>query len=220
MLKTSFTAITAASLLASAGAIAATPTQTFDGLAGSRTYNTDGNVEMNGMSVTAKGRIGGDLEMNGATVDGEAEVGGDLFLNGASVEFTGSVGGAAEVNGAGITLNGDFLGPIEVNAARARLRGRYIGPVELNVGRGVLAGSFSQPVQVIGESDNRNDRSRIIVEGELASGGSICAHEVRFEDGAVLGEVLTVRADSEPVLPESIPADRVDFTDRDGADCD
>ena len=212
-----------ASTLLAAPPASALPRQSVDGLAPSRTFDTDGHVEMNGMSVSATGRVGGDLEMNGANIKGDVEVGGALFLHGASIDFEGRVVGASSVNGANIDLVGDFLGPVEINGAWISLGGRFTDEVVLRAARAELAGGFSQPVTVHGEDNSGpfgRRGSRIEIDGELASGGAICAHEVTFGSQARLGDLLVIRADAEPELPDGVDPARVRFTDRDGRSCD
>ena len=75
LVRTAALSSTLAVLLASAAA--AQRVERFDGAAGVKEVDADNSVEMNGVSVTARGRIGGDLELNSAAADGNAEVGGD-----------------------------------------------------------------------------------------------------------------------------------------------
>ena len=72
--------LAAAALSLTAGCVQAQsgPTTTFDGIAGSRNVDTDGNVEMNGAAISLSGRVGGWVEMNGGAVDVDARIGGDL----------------------------------------------------------------------------------------------------------------------------------------------
>ncbi|WP_440959770.1 hypothetical protein ACFELO_06730 [Oceanicaulis sp. LC35] len=202
------------------------PTTTFDGLAGRRTVDTDGNVEMNGAAITLEGRVGGWVEMNGASVDVRAQIGGDLEANGASVDVSGQVAGRSEINAGSADLEGIYLGPVEVNAGNAHLDGRYAQSVHANAGSMTLHGDHAAPVYFAGAGRDRSflgrersDRSRLIIEGHLAAGGEVCAHEVIFERGATLGDILRVRADSTPDLPAGIEADMIDFTPRNGDDC-
>lgn len=197
----------------------------FNGLVGTYDADTDGNLEMNGTAVTATGRIGGDLVMNGASVDVDAEIGGDMELNGAGIEMQGSVGGSSLVNGAGVSLDGRFAGPVEVNAAGVSLAGTYEGPVDLHVGGAELEGVFARPVTLVGEGNGgwfrrRGNRTEVKISGELQAGGSICAHEVRFQSGARLGATLRIEADSRPDIPDGIESGLVDFVERSGQTCE
>ena len=207
-----------------ASAAAAQGLETFDGIAGVKEVDTDNSVEMNGVSVTARGRIGGDLELNAATADGEAQVGGDLEMNAASAEFSGRVTGDALVNAAGATLDGEFLGSTEVNAGRATLRGRYAGPVTMNGGRAEFEGAFASPVTFTGDGEGglfrRGDRSHVVLAGEFASGGSICAHQVVVSAGASFGEPLTVRADAPPRFEDGADQDGIIYEERTEGRCD
>ena len=202
------------------------PTTTFDGLAGRRSVDTDGNVEMNGAAITLEGRVGGWVEMNGASVDVRADIGGNLEANGASVEIEGQVTGASEINAGSAELDGVFLGPIELNAGNARLDGRYAQTLRANAGSMTLRGDHAAPVFFAGAGRDRTflgrertDRSRLTIEGHLAAGGEVCAHEVVFERDATLGDILHVRADSRPDLPSGVSSDMIDFTPRDGDEC-
>lgn len=201
-------------------------TTTFDGLAGSRTVNTDGNVSMNGAAVTLEGRIGGWVEMNGASVDVDAQIGGHLEANGASVEIRGQVGGHSEINGGHVELNGIFTGPIELNAANAELRGRFASRLEANAASIELLGDHAAYVTVSGQGRERSflgrkreDRSRIVIGGHLAEGGALCAHEVRFNRGASVGGALRIVADERPDLPEGLNASLVSYEPRNGERC-
>jgi len=226
MVRTSLGAVLSVVMLT--GCVQATegPTTTFDGLAGSRTVDTDGNVEMNGAAITLEGRVGGWVEMNGASVDVRAEIGGDLEANGASVEIDAQVTGASEINAGSADLEGVYLGPVEVNAGNANLDGRYAQTLRANAGSMTLSGDHAAPVYFAGAGRDRNflgrarsDRSRLILEGHLAAGGDVCAHEVILERGASLGDVLRVRADSMPDLPSGLNADMVVYEPRNGEDC-
>ncbi|PWE17204.1 hypothetical protein DDZ18_05790 [Marinicauda salina] len=216
------TVLLAAALAASFGTAHAR-NQSFDGIAGVIDTDTDGNVEMNGVSVTVRGRVGGWVDLNGASVDVEADVGGDVDLNGASVEFTGSAGGRTEVNAGGTTLDGTFSGPVEVNAGRATLRGVYEGPVEINMGSVRLEGRFAAPVEIRGEGRGglfrRGDRSRVEVSGPLEQGGRICAHEVEFGWGASVGGELLVIADSPPEFVDGETLEGVRYEPREDERC-
>ena len=48
-----------------------------------------------------------------------------------------------------------------------------------------------------------------MLAGEFASGGAICAHELRVTAEATFGEPPTVRADSKPVLETGADADGI-----------
>lgn len=226
MMRMSLSAVLGAMMLT--GCVQATdgPTMTFDGLAGRRNVDTDGNVVMNGAAITLEGRVGGWAEMNGASVDVRADIGGDLEANGASVEIDGQVTGASEINAGSAELDGVFLGPVELNAGNARLDGHYAQTLRANAGALTLRGDHAAPVFFAGAGRDRNflgrersDRSRLTVDGHLAAGGEVCAHEVIIERGASLGDVLHVRADSRPDLPSGVSAEMIDFTPRDGDDC-
>jgi len=226
MVRTSMTAFV--SVMALTACVQADNGQplTFDGLTGSRTVNTDGNVSMNGASVSLEGQVGGWVEMNGASVDVDARIGGDLEANGASVEIYGQVNGASEINGGSVTLDGVFVGPIELNAARARVEGQFASQLTANAGGLTLAGDHAAPVEISGQGRDRTlfgrarqDTSWVEVEGHLAAGGRVCAHEVRFGRNATLGDVLHVEADEPPRLPEGVNPDQVVYTPRDGGTC-
>lgn len=226
MVRMCVTAALGAALMAGCVQAYDGPTTTFDGLAGRRSVDTDGNVQMNGAAITLEGRVGGWVEMNGASVDVRADIGGDLEANGASVEIEGQVTGASEINAGSAQLEGVFLGPVEVNAGNARLDGRYAQTLTVNAGALTLRGDHAAEVHFAGAGRDRSflgreraDRSRFTLEGHLAAGGEVCAHEVIFEAGATLGDVLRVRADSEPELPSGIPGELIAFTPRNGESC-
>lgn len=212
-------ALAAAAALA-AGAASA-QTSSFDGIVGVFDQGADGNLEMNGVSITAAGPVGGWLEMNGATIDVDADVVEWMELNGANVEMRGSVGGWSEVNAGNADIEGAFQGPVEVNAGSVRLAGVYADTVEVAAGRTELAGVFNAELDVRGEGREglfrRSDRSELVVSGTINAPARLCGHVVSFR-GATLNAEISVRADREPDLSE-VDAARVSFTPRDGGEC-
>lgn len=205
-----FTA-TAAALLATACVQAQNgPTTTFDGLAGSRTVDTDGNVEMNGAAITLNGRVGGYVEMNGAAVDVDAEIGGSLEANGGAVSLTGRFNGDVEVNGGAVDLDGTFAEGFRVNAGALEFEGEATGPVAI-AGSGRNRSWFGR---------ERADRSEVEINGVLAEGGRICAHEVTFGSNASLGAPLTVIADDAPRYRDGFDSSLIAYQPRNGERCD
>jgi hypothetical protein len=203
------------------------PTTTFDGLAGSRTVDTDGNVEMNGAAITLRGRVGGWVMMNGASVDVDADIGGDLEANGGSVEIRGSVGGDSEANGGAVSLTGEFAGDVYVNGGAIAFRGGFASGFRANGGSIDFEGRAYAPVDIAGSGRNRTwfgreraDRSEVRINGELAAGGRICAHEVSFGRGAELGARVTVIADESPRYRDGFDDSLVDYQPRNGERCD
>ncbi len=203
------------------------PTSTFDGLAGSRNVNTDGNVEMNGAAISLEGRVGGYVEMNGAAVDVDAQIGGDLEANGGAVEIRGSVRGESLINGGAVEMRGRYDGPVEVNGGAVEFNASFGEGFRVNAGAFEFNGEANGPVAVAGSGNNRSwtgrrraDRSEVEINGTLAGGGQICAHEVRFGRDAVVSQPLTVIADEEPDYAEGFDASQITFEPRDGASCD
>ena len=203
------------------------PTTTFDGIAGSRDVDTDGNVVMNGAVVSLSGRVGGDVEMNGASVDVDAEVGGDLEANGGAVEIRGSVDGESLVNGGAVSLRGDYTGSVVANGGAVDFRGTFADGFLINAGVFEFSGEASAPVNVAGSGRERSmfgrsrgDRSEIEINGTLGAGGQLCAHEVKFGSGAQLGGPLTVIADEEPRYASGFDSSLVTYRRREGQRCD
>ncbi len=203
------------------------PTTTFDGLAGSRNVDTDGNVEMNGAAITLKGRVGGWVEMNGAAVDVDADVGGDLEANGGAVDIRGSVDGESLVNGGAVSLRGDYGGMVVANGGAVDLDGSFENGFRINAGNLEFDGEANSPVEVAGQGNNRSmfgreraDRSEIEINGTLAAGGQLCAHEVSFGSRAQVNGPLTVIADDEPRYASGFDSSQISFLQRDGARCD
>ncbi|MGJ3230435.1 MAG: hypothetical protein ACFE0P_01400 [Oceanicaulis sp.] len=196
----------------------------FDGLVGSRTVDTDGDVEMNGVAVTLRGRVGGDVEMNGASVDMRADVGGDVEANGASAELDGDIRGRTLVNAGSARLMGGYTGPVEVNAGAAELRGSFNRELLVRAGRVDFQGDAAAPVRFLGDGArhgwrDRGDDSKVRVRGALHAGGTICAHEVRFEPNARVLAPLTVISDDAPLFETGFDASNVRHEPRQG-DCD
>lgn len=218
-----FTAMGVFALALSACVQEQTPERTsFDGLAGTRTVDTDGDVEMNGVSVTLRGRVGGDVEMNGASVDLRADVDGDAEANGASAELDGDFRGRTLVNAGSASLNGRYSGPVEVNAGAAELRGVFNDALVVRASRVNFRGDAAAPVRLIGEGARygwREDSasSRVRVRGVLSAGGTICAHKVSFTSGARVGAPLAVIADSAPEFAPGFDPVHVTYQPREGA---
>ena len=207
---------------------AASPqTQTFDGLVGHIEADTNGDVEMNGAAVTLSGRVGGNAVLNGGSVDVDATIAGSLEANGGSVEIDGSVAGASLVSAGWADLRGAHAGPVAVNAGSANLSGAFASGFTANIGAIDFEGDAQAPVVISGQGrqggwfrSGDGDRSRVLIDGMLAQGGSICAHEVTFGPGARLGAPIDIRADSRPDLPSGLDAALVSFTPRDNERCD
>lgn len=203
------------------------PTTSFDGLAGSRNVDTDGNVEMNGAAISLAGRVGGWVEMNGGAVEVDARIGGDLEVNGGAVDVSGSVGGRTLINGGAVELEGSFTGPVELNAGAAELTGMFSDGFTASVGALEFHGEASAPVVINGSGNGRNwrgqrrgDRSEVEINGRLPGGASICAHEVRFGASASFSGPIEVFADSEPEFAEGVDTSRVVYTQRAEPTCD
>lgn len=225
-MKRIFTAAGAAALTMSLTACvqAQSPERTsFDGLVGSQSVDIDGDVEMNGMAVSLEGRVGGNAIMNGAAVDVDARIGGDLEANGGAADIEGSVGGTTLVNAGAAELTGSFSGPVEINAGAAELSGFFQEGFVATAGALEFSGEARGPVRIMGSGRQRGmfgrrdgDRSRVEISGDLQAGGDVCAHEVRFTDGARVGGPLTIEADSQPDYPAGFDASNISFTPRQG----
>ncbi|MCP2670126.1 hypothetical protein NHF40_04200 [Maricaulaceae bacterium EIL42A08] len=227
MMKPLMTAGVAALLATACVQAQSGPTSTFDGLAGSRNVNTDGNVEMNGAAISLEGRVGGYVEMNGAAVDVDAQIGGDLEANGGAVEIRGSVRGESLVNGGAVSMTGRYDGPVEVNGGAVDFDGSFGEGFSVNAGAFEFSGEAEGPVTVAGSGNNRNwmgrrrgDRSEIEINGTLSAGGQLCAHEVEFGRDAVVYEPLTVIADEEPRYADGFDASQITFVQREDSRCD
>ncbi len=221
--------LAAAALSLTAGCVQAQsgPTTTFDGIAGSRNVDTDGNVEMNGAAISLSGRVGGWVEMNGGAVDIDARIGGDLEVNGGAADVTGSVAGSTLVNGGAVELSGSFAGPVELNAGAAELTGDFAEGLTATIGALEFAGEARGGVVIKGSGRERNwrgqlrgDRSEVEINGRLPGGASICAHEVTFGADASFAGPITVLADSPPVFASGVDDSQVRYTAREGERCE
>ncbi|MEQ8405213.1 MAG: hypothetical protein RKE49_08950 [Oceanicaulis sp.] len=193
----------------------------FDGLVSSQTLDTDGDVDMNGVAVTLRGRVGGDVEMNGASVDMRADVDGDVEANGASAELDGDIRGRTLVNAGSARIMGGYDGPVEVNAGAADLRGAFNDALLVRAGRIDFRGDAAGPVRIEGDGKNhgwrdRGDDSQVRIRGALHAGGSICAHEVQFDASARVLAPLDVTADAEPGYAPGFDASNIRYTPRQG----
>ena len=184
------------------------------GMVASRNIDVTGDAEFSGMIVRADGRVGRDLDLAGATVRANMEVGGNLTAAGARVNFRGSVAGDSEIATASGNLDADFQGDLIIAAARITIDGRVGGRLEANTARIHLRGDFEGPVLLIGEGTEKSGRA--IISGHLAQGGTICATEIEFRNGAIVDGELRIISESRP---ENFDGN-YEFESLNGRDCD
>ncbi|WP_019961818.1 hypothetical protein [Woodsholea maritima] len=213
-----------ASIMTGAVAISAhAQDSSFDGLAGHVEENVNGNMEMNGASVSFTGRVTGDLIMNGAAVSAEATVLGNVDLNGGSVSFEGNVAGSSTINSGALTLQGQFAGPVEIQAGAATLDGDFAEALSINAGKVELDGRYAGPIRIYTEANSgflhRRDRSRVTLKGDYARGGEVCSYEVRLDDNIRIGGPLVIMATERPDVPSGVNPDLITFTDQPEGGC-
>jgi hypothetical protein len=212
-------------LIAAAGLAAAACTSSEHGPADNRSYegagmfatkrlDHSGSASLEGMMVSADGRVGRNLTLAGANVRSSADVGGDLEMAGANLRFTGSVGGRSEIAGASIRLNADFTGPVEIAGANIRLDGTVENTLNVDMARLEIVGEVLGPVDIRGHDDRRG--GRVIIRGRLAEGGFICAGRVDIRDSARLEGEFRIISDDEP---RNMPASGA-YEDRRGRECE
>ncbi|MEE2524935.1 hypothetical protein V0U79_01035 [Hyphobacterium sp. HN65] len=235
-------------LAASAVALAASPAfaqnqnVSMSGIVVDYSGEVSGDGDFSGATVEVSGTFGRDLEVSGASVEVDANVGEDLEASGGAVEVSGTVGGDAEISGGAVDIDLQVSGRSDISggAIDVTRNSSFAGDVEISVGAMEFAGHAQSDLdiefgdmdftgQVDGVADfrghnregffRRRDRSEVEISGTLASGGEICAHEVRFMDGAQVNGPLTVRADSEPEYASGFDASNVTYVDRDGERC-
>jgi hypothetical protein len=235
-------------LAASVAALAASPalgqsqSVSMSGIVVEYSGDVTGDGDFSGATVEVSGTFGGDLEVSGASVDINATVGDDLEASGGAVEIAGSVGGDAEISGGAVDIDLDVTGRSEISGGAIDIYRDSVfnGATEISVGAMEFAGhAMSELVVRFGDLEfsgradgvvdfegnsregifRRRDRSEIEISGVLDSGGSICAHEVRFLEGAEVNGPLTVHADEAPDYASGFDASNVNFVMRERERC-
>lgn len=201
-----------------------------------------GDGEFSGATVEVSGTFGGNLEVSGAAVEINAEVGEDIEASGGAVEVSGSVGGNAEISGGAVDINiqvagrseisggaidvssgSVFTGDAEISAGALDFAGHALSGLQIRFGDMEFSGRADQAIDFEGNNREgffrRRDRSEIEISGLLASGGMICAHEVRFLEGAEVNGPLTVLADEEPDYAAGFDAANIIYVQRERESC-
>lgn len=229
-------------ILSAAPVLAQSQNVSMSGIVVEYSGEVSGDGDFSGATVEVRGSFGRDLEVSGASVEINADVGEDLEASGGAVDVSGTVGGNAEISGGAIDIDLEVTGSSEISggAIDVARSATFTGYVEISVGAMDFGGhamsdldiefgdmEFSGRVDGMADFQGHNregffrrrDRSEIEVSGTLESGGEICAHEVRFMDGAQVSGPLTVRADSEPEYAPGFDASNITYVDRDGERC-
>lgn len=201
-----------------------------------------GSGEFSGATVEVTGTFGGDLEVSGAAVEINAEIGEDLEASGGAVEVSGAVGGNAEISGGAVEVNLQVAGRAEISggavevssgsvftgdaviaAGALEFTGHAMSGLQVRFGDMEFSGRADQAVDFEGNNREgifrRRDRSEIEISGVLAAGGMICAHEVRFLEGAEVNGPLTILADAAPDYVAGFDASSITYTQRERESC-
>lgn len=213
-----------ASIMTGALAVSAhAQNSSFDGLAGHVEEDVNGDMEMNGASVSFTGRVTGDLIMNGAAVTAEATVLGNVDLNGGSVNFEGNVAGDSVVNSGALTMSGQFAGPVTIQAGAVTLDGDFAEALSIDAGKVDLDGRYAGLIRIYAEANSgfihRRDRSRVTLKGDYASGGEVCSYEVRLDENIRLGGPLLIMTTERPDVPSGVDASLITFEDQPQGGC-
>lgn len=232
----------AASALMGESALAQSNSVEMSGIVVDWSGNVDGDGEFSAAAIDVNGTFGGNLVLSGAAIDARADVGGRLTADGGAIDFEGAVTGEAEFNAGAVEIEGEFGSDVEINAGAADINrgstfagdveiaagaldfsGRVEGRLTVEVGDAEFDGVAMSPVEINAERRSgmfrRRDRSEITIAGRLEAGGSLCAHEVIFENGAIVGGTLTILADEEPDYPSDFDASNVRFEARGDREC-
>lgn len=232
----------ACSVLAASPALAQSQNVSMSGITVDYSGDVTGSGSFSGATVDVSGSFGRNLEVSGAAVDIDAEVGGDLEASGGAISIFGSVAGDAELSGGAVEIDLQIGGVTEISGGAVEVSARSVmtGDTEIAVGALDFAGHAMSRLDIDfgdmefsgiadGEVDfqgssreglfRRRDRSEIEIRGVLNAGGEVCAHNVRFMEGAEVNAPLTVLADSPPDYPDGFDAGNITYVERDRARC-
>lgn len=241
-MKFMFLTAVAATALIGESALAQTQSVDMSGIVVDYSGEVSGDGDFSAAAIDVDGSFGGNLTLSGAAIDARADVGGRLMADGGAIDFRGRVTGNAEFNGGAVDIDAEFGSDVEINAGAAEIdrgsifagdveiaagalhfSGRVEGHLNAEVGDAEFDGTAVGPVEINAERRrgmfNRRDRSEVTIAGRLESGGSVCAHEVNFEDSAFVGVTLTVTADEEPDYPNGFDTSNIRFVAREGGEC-
>lgn len=242
MTKSLFLLTASAAVLLASPALAQSQNVSMSGVTVDYSGDVAGNGEFSGATVDVSGSFGGDLEVSGAAVEINAVIGADLEASGGAVELSGSVGGNAEISGGAVDIdmqiagrseisggavdvspNSVFTGDAEISAGAMDFSGHAMSGLQIRFGDMEFSGRADQAVDFAGNNREgffrRRDRSEIEISGILDAGGTICAHEVRFRDGAEVNGPLTILADDEPDYAAGFDASNISYAPRERESC-
>jgi cytoskeletal protein CcmA (bactofilin family) len=229
-------------VLAASPALAQSQDVSMSGITVDYSGDVTGDGDFSGATVDVSGSFGGDLEVSGASVEADVEVGDDLEISGGAVDIRGSVGGDAEISGGAIDINltvagrsdisggaidvysgSVFTGDTEISVGAMDFAGHAMASLSIRFGDLDFTGRADEAVDFEGNNREgifrRRDRSEIEISGVLNAGGTICAHEVRFREGAEVNGPLTVHADEEPDYAAGFDASNISFVLRERERC-
>lgn len=241
-MKTLYLAGASVAMLAAAPALAQNQSVSMSGITVDYSGDVDGDGSFSGATVDVSGSFSGDLEISGAAVEADVEVGEDVEASGGAVDISGSimrnaeisggavdinliVGGRSEISGGAVDISSGsvFSGDVEISAGALDFDGHARAGLDINFGAMDFYGRADQAVDLRGNSNEgwfrRRDRSELDIAGILDGGGEVCAHEVRFLEGAEVNRPLTVLADDEPIYADGFDTSNITFIDRDGERC-
>lgn len=229
-------------VLAASPALAQSQNVSMSGITVDYSGDVSGDGDFSGATVDVTGSFGGDLEVSGAAVEVNAEIGDDLEISGGAVDIRGSVGGNAEISGGAVDINltvtgrsdisggaidvysaSVFTGDVEIAVGAMDFAGHAMSGLSVRFGDMEFSGRADEAVDFEGNNREgifrRRDRSEIEISGVLDAGGTICAHEVRFRDGAEVNGPLTIHADEEPDYAAGFDASNISFVMRERERC-
>jgi len=206
------------------------------------TGEVTGDGDFSGATIEVNGSFGGDLDVSGASVEINVDVGDDLDASAGAIEVNGSVGGDVEISGGAIDLDlqvagrseisggaidvysgSVFTGDVEISVGAMEFAGHAMSRLDVRFGDLEFSGLADEAVDFSGNNREgifrRRDRSEIEISGILNAGGTICAHEVRFMEGAEVNGPLTVHADEEPDYADNFDGSNVSFVLRERETC-
>lgn len=208
------------------------------------TLDRDGDYSRLGGDMNLRGRLGGDLSLVAGDVDADSlDVGGDVSIAAGDVNFTGNVRGEVSIAGGDVTWNGEAGDEFSIAAGDLGVSGRIAGEASLAAGEMdidavflnglsvqagtiALAGEVSGPLKLVAVNEMRrnrdydNDHGAVEIAGRIHDGGRICAIRVEFESSARVDGPLEVYAEVEPRLDGGASVPGLDYTPRNGRDCD
>lgn len=189
-----------------------------------------GSMSLAGSDVAFEGRIAQEANIAGSDVNWSGDAGGDVEIAGSDIDWSGSTDGSLSIAGSDVSIDGLVRRNLDVAGSDIELsrRSNISGDASIAGSDVDLNGSIGGTADIMGSSvdldgaiqgyalisaypegrrswGTNGDYGRVRVNGELPSGGAICARSVVFGSSVQIGEDLHVYADETPMnMPTSV----------------